>query len=130
MKSKSEKSEETRGLGVKKDRGGPAGTEKSVFVCGGEPFFCGAHPVVGEAPKGGGPRETNKQTKENKQTKKPKHFFSFGKPRTSYVIRREEIVALFTYLHNKVKQASDQNDDDDDDGGDERCFGCDRGGTD
>ena len=80
-KSQSEKSEETRGLGEKKDRGGPAGTEKKVF------FFCGGSPRCGGRPKkGGGPRETNKQ--------KTKHFFSFLKRRTPYVIRRGGYRAL------------------------------------
>jgi hypothetical protein len=81
---------------------GARGTEKKVFLfCGGEPFFVGEAPFCGASPfLWGRPKRnkrtnrTNKQT--NKQTKKQKtkHFFSFLKRRTPYVIRMKDSVAL------------------------------------
>ena len=82
-----EKSEELRGLGVKKAYGVPAaGPKKSVFFCGASPFLWGEPIFVGEAQE----KQTNKQTNEQKT----KHFFSFLKRRTPYVIRMKDSVAL------------------------------------
>jgi hypothetical protein len=58
----------------------------------GEPFF------VGEAQE----KQTNKQTNKKQKTK---HFFSFLKRRTPYVIRMKEIVAL---LLTQQSEASKQ----------------------
>jgi hypothetical protein len=64
-----------------------------VFFCGGGPFLWGEPFSVGEAQE----KQTNKPNKQtNKQTKKQKtkHFFSFLKRRTPYVIRMKDSVAL------------------------------------
>jgi hypothetical protein len=69
-----EKSEELRGLGVKKAYGAPRDRKKSVFFCGASPFFVGGGPFVGEAQE----KQTNKQkNKPNKQTKNQTLFFFF-----------------------------------------------------
>ncbi len=69
-KSQSEKSEELRGLGVKKAYGVLGDRKKCFCLWGepfflwGEPFFCGGGPKKGEAPKRARPKnaKTKKQT--------------------------------------------------------------------
>jgi hypothetical protein len=106
VKSQSEKSEETRGLGVKKDRGGPAGPKKSVF-------FVGRALFVGEAPLWGRPKK-RARPKTQKPQKKPNIFFWVNGQKEEYVIRKrgtECTLLLQSQAHKCVCEEEEDEED-------------------